>query len=1073
MPASIGAPYNTNAPPSYVNEWSKGGGEPALARRSLPCLELVLLVCTLAWFGCGVARALNPHKPLNHYSLQMWSTDNGLPQNSVHSILQTSDGFLWLGTEGGLARFDGYQFRIFDRQSTPALPGDDIRCLLEDKSGALWVGTASGLARLKDNRIQTFSGASGPPAGAVRSLLETNDGRLWVLTADGLAVAAVRNVDPARISFHTFSQADGMSSATVLSMAKDANGGLWVGTSNGLDRIVGDRVERGPAALAGISIDLLANEATDVRALLIVTPDSLMKLEDETLTSLTRRDLLPTGGIRSLLATGKGIWAVGRDSATLIRPDGTVTFAAGHDLPGTQITTIAEDRHGAVWIGTNAGLARFWNGRMESAPGSATDSAAVLAIYEDHDGDLWVGTETGGVRVLRDRMFQVVGGSPDPMEAPVTSVLQTAGGDLWIGTNGGGVTRIGQNKTQTFTSKDGLTSDTILALASDHANSPDLWVGTPDGLNVLHAGQWKSLTSADGLADDLVRSLLVASDGAVWIGSRHGATRWKDGQATIMTMAQGLGSDLVGPMLQDAGGDIWIGTSGGLAHLHAGAWRNYTTADGLPGNIITSLQASARGGLWVGTAQHGLAYWDGSHFFSFSDSTTMPRQIYGLLEDGAGSLWLTSDHGIFRISIADLDRFRTNPRSEIAVVAYGTADGLPTVETEGVGYPSAWRMNDGRICFATRRGVVIAEPSTSPASETAPPVELEQITVDDHAVTREQIASLAPGPSHFSFSFAGIHLAAPQRVQYRYMLKGVDKTWVDAGTRRTAYYTSIPHGRYVFRVSARNAGGPWSQPVDLPLELRPHLYETVWFKLLLVVLFAWLCFVLYGLRVRTLQSRFDAVSAERNRLAREIHDTLAQSFVAVSVRLEIMSQMLRSSDGIDTCREQLNQVRSMVRDSLAEARRSIWDLRSEGIDAQSLPARLAGLVQETRSKIPDTQLETTGTYRPLSQPMEDELYRIAQESVTNAAHHAQANTLRLQLSYELDSLSLRISDDGRGFAIEQAPSRKDGHFGLTGIQERARILGADVKFESEPGQGTSVNVHVPLPRDTKTRKEPT
>jgi ligand-binding sensor domain-containing protein/two-component sensor histidine kinase len=1071
---SIGAPYNTDASPSYVNEWSKGGGEPALARRSLPCLELVLLVCMLAWFGCGPGRALNPHKSLNDYSRQMWSTDNGLPQNSVHSILQTSDGFLWLGTEGGLARFDGYQFRVFDRQSTPALPGDDIRCLLEDKSGALWVGTASGLARLKDDRAQTFSGGSGLPAGAVRSLLETDDGRLWVLSANGLAVADIAKVNPARISFHTFSQADGMSTSTVLSMAKDANGGLWVGTSDGLDRIVSDHVERGPAALAGIRIDLLGNEETDARALLIATPDSLMQLEDETLTSMTSRDLLPTGGIRSLLATSSGIWAVGRDSATLIRHDKTVTFAAGHNLPGTQITTIAEDRNGAVWIGTNAGLARFWNGRMESAPGSApTDSAAVLAIYEDRDGDLWVGTETAGVRVLRDRMFQVVRGSPDPMESPVTSVLQTPDGNLWIGTNGAGVTGIRQNETQTFTSKDGLTSDTILALASGHSNSSDLWVGTPDGLNVLRAGRWKSLTSADGLADDLVRSLLVASDGAVWIGSRRGATRWKDGGATIVTKAQGLGSDLVGPMLQDADGDIWIGTSGGLARLHAGAWRNYTTGDGLPGNIITSLKASAGGGLWVGTAQHGLAFWDGSRFFSFSGSTAMPRQIYGLLEDGAGSLWLTSDHGIFRIPIADLDRFRANPRSEIAVVPYGTADGLPTVETEGVGYPSAWKMNDGRICFATRRGVVIAEPSTSPASETAPPVELEQITVDDHSVTREQIASLAPGPSHFSFSFAGIHLAAPQRVQYRYMLNGVDKKWIDAGARRTAYYTSIPHGRYSFRVSARNAGGPWSQPVDLPLELRPHLYETIWFKLLLIVLFACLCLFLYRLRVRTLQSRFDAVSAERNRLAREIHDTLAQSFVAVSVRLEIMSQMLRSSNGIDACREQLNQIRSMVRDSLAEARRSIWDLRSEGVDSQSLPARLAGLVQETRSEISDTQLETTGTYRPLAQPMEDELYRIAQESVTNAVHHAQANALRLQLSYKLDSLSLRIVDDGRGFAIEQAPSREDGHFGLTGIQERARILGANVKLESEPGKGTSVNVDVPLAGDTKTRKEPT
>jgi signal transduction histidine kinase len=524
-------------------------------------------------------------------------------------------------------------------------------------------------------------------------------------------------------------------------------------------------------------------------------------------------------------------------------------------------------------------------------------------------------------------------------------------------------------------------------------------------------------------------------------------------------------------MLQDQNGDLWIGTAGGLARLHAGKVRNYTVADGLPGDTITSLEASSRGGFWVGTAEHGLARWDGSRFLSFSGSLAIPREIYGLLEDGAGSLWLTSDHGIFRIPVADLERFEADPKSDVAAVPFGTADGLPTVEADGLGFPSAWRLKDGRICFATRRGVVVAEPSLSSESEAAPPVVLEQITVDDRAVTPAEAASIAPGPSHFSFSFAGINLAAPQRVEYRYMLKGFDRAWMDAGTRRVAYYTSIPHGRYVFRVSARNAGGPWSEPVDLTLYLRPHAYEMVWFKVLLAILLVMLVFGLYRLRVRTLQSRFDAVSAERNRLAREIHDTLAQSFVAVSVRLELMSQMLRGPDGIEECRAQLDQTRSMVRDSLAEARRSIWDLRSQDANAQSLPARLASLVQDTRSKIADAQLETTGTYRPLSQPMEDELFRIAQESVTNAVRHANASRLRLELSYELSRLSLRISDDGRGFVTQPASSQREGHFGLTGIKERTRLLGGEVAVNSEPGKGTSVQLHVPLSRDNRPRKE--
>jgi ligand-binding sensor domain-containing protein/signal transduction histidine kinase len=1031
-------------------------------------------MCAIAWAGCGVARALNPHKSLGEYSKQTWSTDNGLPQNSVHSMIQTSDGFLWLGTEGGLARFDGYQFRVFDRQSTPRLLGDDVRCLLEDRSGALWVGTASGLTRLKDGQAETYSVVEGAPVGAVRTMLETSDGRLWVLTDGGLAVATIANVDPAKVRFHTLSQGDGMANADVLSIAAKADGGLWVATAQGLDRVEGTRVERGPAALAGKSIDVLGGEPGKEHALFIATPDQLLRLEGGNVTSVAKGEALPAGGTRQVLATTDGVWAVGRNSASLIRPTGAANFLTGRDLPGTQITAILQDRRGAVWIGTNGGVARFWNGHMERASGGGdADSAAVLSLYEDREGDIWVGTETAGARILRDHVFQALRGSPASMDSPVTSVVQAVDGDVWVGTNGAGAIRIQPQGSRTYTSKDGLTSDTVLALASGGARPDDLWVGTPDGLNVLENGRWRAFTSADGLADDLVRSLVVARDGAVWIGSRHGVTRWKDSKSTILAKAQGLGSDLVGPMLQDESGDLWIGTAGGLARLHAGKLRNYTVADGLPGDTITSLEASSGGGFWVGTAEHGLARWDGSRFFSFSGDAAIPREIYGLLEDDAGSLWLTSDHGIFRIPIADLERFQANPKSDVAVVPFGTADGLPTVDADGLGFPSAWRLKGGRICFATRRGVVVAEPAQSAESEAPPPVVLEQITIDDRAVTRAEAASISPGPSHFSFSFAGINLAAPQRVEYRYMLEGLDRTWMDAGTRRVAYYTSIPHGRYVFRVSARNAGGPWSQPLDLSLYLRPHAYETIWFKVLLAILLVLLGFGLYRFRVRTLQSRFDAVSAERNRLAREIHDTLAQSFVAVSVRLELMSQMLRGSNGIEECREQLDQTRSMVRDSLAEARRSIWDLRAQDANAQSLPARLASLVQETRSKIADAQLETTGTYRPLSQSMEDELFRIAQESVTNAVRHANASRLRLELSYELNRLSLRITDDGRGFATQAAPSRREGHFGLTGIEERARLLGAEVAVTSEPGKGTGVQVRVSLSRDNRPRKERT
>src|SRR6185312_14401100 len=662
----------------------------------------------------------------------------------------------------------------------------------------------------KDGRARTFGAADGVPAGSIRSMVESGDGRLWILTAGGLAAAPVEHVDAANIGFRTLSPHDGMSSDNALSLTSDGGDGVWIGTSRGLDHVVGSRVEHGPLATVGKNIDAIAAVAGHPGAVLVASADGVFQVESGAATLVVKREALPIGGVQTMLSTRDGVWVAGRNSVSLVGPAGTRTFFVGAALPGTQVVTIAEDRGHAVWIGTNAGLARFWNGEMQSV-GSKGDSAAVLSIFDDHDGDLWVGTETAGVSVLRSRTFEILQGSE---AQAATSVVQAADRSLWVGTNGAGLIHLSGKPgvPQTYTAKDGLASNTVLAIGTSRPG--DVWAGTPDGLSLLHEGHWQTFTSADGLADDLVRSVLVVRDGAVWVGGRHGVTRWKDGVATKLTRAQGLGSDLVGPMLEDAAGDLWIGTSRGLSRWHAGSVKTYTAADGLPSDTITALEAGKDGILWVGTKGQGIARWDGTRFFSYANAAAIPREIYALLEDTSGSLWMSSERGIFRASITDLDRFRTEKKADIAVAPYGTADGLPPIETATTGYPAAWRLDDGRLAFATRRGVVLAEPARLPSSDTPPPVAIEDVTVDDKSVTAEEMASLPPGSLHFSFSFAGIHLAAPHRVQYRYMLEGLDHAWVEAGGRRVAYYTSIPHGHYRFLVSARNAGGVWGPPTE-------------------------------------------------------------------------------------------------------------------------------------------------------------------------------------------------------------------------------------------------------------------
>ncbi len=326
------------------------------------------------------------------------------------------------------------------------------------------------------------------------------------------------------------------------------------------------------------------------------------------------------------------------------------------------------------------------------------------------------------------------------------------------------------------------------------------------------------------------------------------------------------------------------------------------------------------------------------------------------------------------------------------------------------------------------------------------------------------MASIEAGASNFTFSFAGISLTAPQRVQYQYKLEGFDQDWIEAGTRRTAFYTNLAPGHYRFLVRARLADGTWGhQQGSVAMWLRPRWYQTSLFRLALGLLAALLLFGMYRLWLKSLQSRFDAVSAERNRIAREIHDTLAQGFVAVSVRLEIMSQLLRKP-AVEACREQLDQTREMVRDSLAEARRSIWDLRAEGTDSMTLPARLARIMQQKLTGGVEGRFETTGTYRSLESSVEDELFRIAQEGIANAVRHAQANTIEVRLRYTSELLVLEITDDGSGFDVDKAPSGEQGHFGLVGMKERAQKIGAAVILESGTAlvvgtkRGTTVRV---------------
>jgi signal transduction histidine kinase len=636
-----------------------------------------------------------------------------------------------------------------------------------------------------------------------------------------------------------------------------------------------------------------------------------------------------------------------------------------------------------------------------------------------------------------------------------------------------------ESRVHCYTVRDGLLSDVILSLAA--APNGDLWVGTPDGLNRIRGGKIDAFTSADGLPDDFIRSLLADADGSLWIGTRRGLTHWtglkagtpSSSQMETFTQANGLGSDLVGAMARDSNGDLWVATLAGLSRLHGGKIVNYTTANGLSSNVITALLPQGNGTLLIGTQENGWNLWDGQHFSAEmrdgqNQNNPDRTDIHAILDDGSGHLWFATGNGIARCDFAV-------PATGMGAgcsqwIEFSAADGLRSRETATNSHPSAWRSRDGRLWFATPKGLVEIDPAHFSVNTVPPPVELERFVVDDVPQALHAAGSslrVEAGHVHFQFDYAGLSFIAPQKVRYRFMLEGFDRGWTEAGTRRSAYYTNIKPGRYTFRVQAANNDGLWNTGgAALTFELRPHYYQTAWFYALLLVAAAGLAALLLRLRLRRAEGEFRAVLGERNRIAREIHDTLAQGYVGISVQLEVLSALLRRNEA-QAAAKHLDLIRGYVREGLDDARQSIWALRSQDAGETTLPVRLNRLVEAEGGHGVETRFSLFGAYRPLPPETERELLRIAQEAIHNVKKHAGARHLFVQLEYGPGEISLDVRDDGQGFVIEEKQESASGHYGLTGMKERAAAIGGTLEIHSEPGVGTTVRLRAAAPRETR------
>ena len=967
-------------------------------------IVMIVLPCLVS-----TAYALDPHKALTEFGTQVWLTENGLPQNTVQAVVQTRDGYIWIGTQEGLAKFNGTGFVVFDKENTPQLKSNDIRALLEDRNGALWISTSYGLVRMQGGKFTSFTSNEGLPDNSVGPVAEASDGTIWIATSSGLA-RYVNN------SFSAFS----VGVDDIQALLVDSSGVLWVGSAVGVSRV-----------------------------------NSGLKVDSEPLKEVTGRS------VNTILQDQAGRLWFGTDTGVVTYDHGQpFTFTTANGLPDDHVNHLLADKQGSIWISTNNGLARLRVGNQpELTVAEGLASNLVLASFEDREGSLWIGTEAGGLNLLRDKKFTTLTTRQGLASDLIKSVYQDKSGAVWIGTSGSGLSVLRDGKIKNFTTKDGLVSNVVLSLYGDDKGT--MWIGTPDGLNKFAGGTFETFTVAEGLSSDLIRSIYVDSEGVVWVGTRNGLNRIKNGEFTIFTTHDGLPSDFIGAIFEDSNHTLWVGTRAGLSEFKAGKFTNYTSKDGLSSEVITSLHEDSAHNIWIGTNDGGLNRLQNGRITSYTTRNgLLDNVIYRILEDAQHNLWFSSPRGISKVGLSELNDFADGKLQYLNPTTYGTSDGMLTRECSGGGYPAGWRGSDGKLWFSTIKGIAMIDPGNTQFNREVPPVAIEQIRIDDQPLTANGNVQFSPATTRLEFYYTALSFVAPDKVKFKYKLEGFDPDWIDAGTKRTASYTNLRPGTYTFRVIAANNDGVWNhEGAAFQFYLQPHFYQTYWFYALLILLLAFLVWQAYQLRVRRMKAQFDAVLVERTRIAREIHDNLAQELLGISVQLEVVARTM--PPGAEVAKSHLDRVRLLIRHGIAEARRYVWDLRSQALDNSDLPTALKETAQRlTAESNVEAQVQVGGVFRQLPRPVEDNLLRIAQEAINNALAHANPEHVVVNLNFDINRVQLSVRDDGRGF--DPALVNQNGHFGLVGMRERAQRIGGTFKIVSSVETGTEVLIEVPI-----------
>lgn len=987
------------------------------------------------------AAAIDPNRMVSQYLHDSWGSDKGLPSSSVSAIAQTTDGYLWLGTDKGLIRFDGLSFRRFEQANPGSFPIGPVRTLLTDDQDNLWVLLENTkLFRYHDGAFELSRGEAEngvtaiglrPTGKVVLSSLAmgvlTFNGKQFLSGLPAAAWADPKNAAgeipderSARLNWSTGVVPHRVVAPTsaVISIVSTKDGKVWLGTQDkGLFYL---RDERAYTAVKGST-----------------------KLKINCFLSLDNSELW--------VGTNKGVmlW------------NGTELTRSGipRALQQIEVLTMIRDRDANFWLGTSRGLLRVNTNGVSSVGRSTFADAPVDALFEDREGNIWMGSARGLER-LRDSAFVTysvrglksqsmgplyVDHDANTWFAPINSGLR------WLkGGKGGQVTAAGLNH------------DTVYSITG---SGNDLWVGRQrGGLTQLHylrgALTAKTYTQVDGLAQNSVYAVYEGHDGTVWSGTLSGGvSELRNGHFTNYTTTDGLAANAISSIAEGADGTMWFGTPKGLSAMSQKGWRTFTGSDGLPSEDVNCLLHDATGVLWIGTAG-GLAYLrDGLVHVSRGVPDSLHTPIFGMGEDKNGWLWIATASKVLHVNRNSLI---SDALGDADVREYGLADGL--YGAEGVKrYQSVVEDSQGKVWFSTNRGISVVNPTRGMVNSVPALVHIEGVSVDGTPFEPRGRIQVPAGKQRTTFRYVGLSLGNSERVHYRYMLEGFDHGWSEAVTNREATYGNLGAGSYRFRVMASNSDGQWTgSEAAIGFEVEPRLSQTWWFRLTVVLCAGLAVLGVYLMRIhqltRMLNARFEERLAERTRIAQDLHDTLLQGVLSASMQLHVVADQLPADSPTLPV---MNRVLQLIGQVIDEGRNTLRGLRSSIDAANDLQNSFSRIPQELGKQAVGFRVVVEGEAWPLRSAIRDDIYRIGREALVNAFRHSAATNIDLHLEYAANQLRILVRDDGCGVDPQVLQLGRDGHWGLSGMRERAERIGARLRVWSRAGGGTEVELRVP------------